>query len=245
MFRQILFTCFMALCIAGLLTGCKDPVSEEKEDEPQIPAGATALFTDGFEDDLSNWETNYMIYVGDFYPHMRITSDLGHTGTYSVTTDSNRTALVYNIAPRIETGIAGVQFYIMAEESGNINFTVELGQNAGSSGGLVNAFGIGFDVRNSIKSTSKDRNGRVDSLVSAIQPGYWYKCNVEVDFTTKTIHYYIDGAEVNIGTFPTVEMYGIDRLLVFRGEFAGQDDKYMVEEGPKRYFLDNIVLYTK
>jgi hypothetical protein len=225
--------------------------TKKDEDEPVIPAGVTSVFSTGFAGDQTKWENNYMITVGDFYPHMRTTSEVAHNGKYSVTTDSNRTALLYKIEPRLEKSecsMCGVEFYIMAKETGKINFTVELGQNAGSSGGLGKAFGIGFDVQDSIKSTSYDPNnlGRVDKMKGPIQLNKWYKCKVEINFIEKTASYYIDDEKVNQEALPTVEMYGIDRLLVFRGVYGGPSD-YPIEcsEGSKKYYVDDIVLYKK
>jgi hypothetical protein len=243
-----------AISISGFL-GCGDPVSgNDKGETPAAPAGTQAVFAEGFGGDLSKWDNNYMITVGDYYPHMRITDEVAHSGKYCATTDSNRTALLYKIDPRLEgtvCNICGVEFYIMSKGAGKINFTVELGQNAGSSGGLGKAFGVGFDVRDSIKSTSLDPNRtsgdiRLDKLVGTITPGKWYKCKIEIDFTAKTATYYIDDNKVDQHALPTVEMYGIDRMLVYRGKYGGTND-YPIEcsEGSKQYFVDDIVLYKK
>lgn len=240
MFRKIL-ALGAAISISGFL-GCGDPVSS---DSP------ITVLSEGFEGDLSKWESNYMITVGDFYPHMRVTDEVSHSGKYCATTDSNRTALLYKIEPRLESSVCsvcGVEFYIMSKGAGQINFTVELGQNAGSSGGLGKAFGVGFDVRDSIKSTSYDPNGngRVDKMTGTITPNKWYKCKVEINFKDSTANYYIDENKVDQHKLPKTEMYGIDRMLVYRGKYGGSND-YPIEcsEGSKKYFVDDIVLYKK
>jgi hypothetical protein len=205
-----------------------------------LPAGATVLFKEGFGSGVTNWRENYMVLVGDFYPQMRISTDAAHTGTHSITTDSNRTALVAYIDPRIETGIVGAQFYIMAKAAGSTNFTVEIGQNNGSSGGLGKAFGIGFDQTNVLKTTFYDSwNGPLDTMLAAIQVNHWYKCNVELnlDAAVMTVTYYLDDVKVRTSALPTMEMYGVDRILVFRGMLG--------TEGAVSYFADDIVLYTK
>jgi hypothetical protein len=207
-----------------------------------------SIFSEDFENDLSKWEQNFMINVGDFYSRMRITSQAAYSGIYSLTTDSNRTALLYKISPRFDSGICGVQFYLMAKAKGQINFTVELGQDAGSSGGLFKAFGIGFDVRDSVKTTNYDAyTGRIDKMVGPIVPDHWYKCKIEIDFTTKKTAYYIDDQKIDEGNLPILEMYGIDRLLVFRGEGYITSDENVIPciEGPKPYFIDNVVFYKK
>lgn len=253
MVRNFLYMTVAVACVALAFTGCN--TSSSNNDDPDktlaTPTGATAIFSDGFGGDLDSdsiWQATYMINVGDFYPHMRITADAAHTGTHSLTTDSSRTALVYNIDPRAESGIIGVQFYIMAKTAGEINFTVQIGQNSGSSGGLSKSFGLGFDPTDSIKCTYYDthyemNNGSNDSMLSAIELNRWYKCAVEVDFTGKTIKYYLDDVNVRTLALPTAEMYGIDRLLVFRG-MTGSNE-VASSDGPKSCYADDIVLYEK
>lgn len=227
-----------AMILTAIMAGCK---SSDNSVNPVD--NRTVIFTEGFEGDLSNWRPNYMITVGDFYPQMRITADAAHAGTHSITTDSNRTALLYYTDSRIEKGIVGAEFYIRANAAGQTNFTVEIGQNAGSSGGLGKAFGLGFDKTDSVKCTYYDSyTGQNDKMLSAIQANRWYKCDVEVDFTAKTAAYFLDGAKVRTVGLPTQEMYGIDRVLVFRG--MGLVDLPNAE-GPKPYFADDIVFYKK
>ena len=239
MIRKVTIVIFSMLMILGIMAGCN------KSSNPSAPAAQrTVLFSEGFESqaDTALWRPTYMINAGDFYPQMRITADAAHTGTHSVTTDSNRTALLYYIDPRVETGTVGVEFYIMAKTAGQANFTVEIGLNAGSSGGLGKSFGLGFDQNDSVKCTYYDSyTGQNDTMIGAIQPNHWYKCDAEVNFTAQTITYYLEGATVRTRPLPTQEMYGIDRLLVFRGSGPNMD----APDGPKPYFADDIVLYTK
>jgi hypothetical protein len=249
MVRNIFIVIAAAACFTCGLSGCSKKNTTEPESEtPTAPAGSTLLFAEGFGGDLSKWDVSYLVqYPNEIYPHLRITTEAAHTGKYSITSDSNRTALLYIDTPRVETGIVGAEFYIMAKAAGQSNFTVEIGQNAGSSGGLAEAFGIGFDPSDSIKCTFYDtyysmNNGHNDSLLAPIQIDHWYKCAVEVNFTDSTIAYYLDGASVRTLPLPTSVM-GIDRLLVFRGNFGM--NYAPSAEGPKQYYADDIVLYTK
>jgi len=252
MIRNFLYMTVAVACVAVAFTGC-NPASNNNEGEtPATPTGATAIYSDGFGGDLSKWATTYMVTLGDYYPHLQITTEAAHSGKYSITTDSNHTALVYELTSdtRIESGIAGVQFYIMAKEKGGINFTVEIGKNAGSSGGLGKSFGIGFDPNDSIKCKYYDMLGNVsvaDSMISQIQLNHWYKCVVEVNFTTKKVNYSIDDALVLSKDLPTSDMAHIDRLLVFRGATVDRPDYSSVacKEGVKQYYADDIVLYKK
>jgi len=245
------------------LMSCNNPVSSTTSENPAIPAGVQVVFSSGMNDediaDTSKWSKDYMINVNDFYPQMRATTEAAHSGKYSVTSDSNRTALVVKlegILPnlynnpeinKINKGICGVEFYIMAKAKGGINFTLELGQYAGSSGGLSKSFGIGFDIFDSIKATHYDADGgRTDKMVEPIKLNYWYKCKIEINFNDSTATYYIDGNMVDQGKLPSREMYGIDKMLIFRGPLAQKGDEYPeCQEGPKPYYIDDIVLYTR
>ena len=243
MFRKLLFSGFV--CAAVVFMGCNsksNPASPS--DTPAVPTGTTALFSDGFGGDLSKYESQFMLAVDSFYSPMRITIDAAHSGTHSLTTDSNKTALCYEVTPRPESGIVGFQWYMMAKSAGSINFAVSAGQNAGSSGGLSKNFGFAFDSSNVIKATYHDVNygmfGEADTVLGTIQFNHWYKCRVEVnlaDMTTDSaVVYYLDDAKVYHMNLPTIEMYGIDRVLAFRGYGA---------EGPKQYYVDDMVLYKK
>jgi hypothetical protein len=250
---QIYRLCFTVACGIIALIGCNtNPVATDTDQNPAAPSGATLIVSDGFGGDLSKWMSKYMINENDFYYPMRITDAAAHAGKHSLTTDSNRTALAYEIraTDRVEEGIVGTSFYIMTKATGQINFTVEMGQYGGSSGGLFKSFGMGFDARDSLKCTTFDNyGGRTDKILGVIESNRWYKCKVEVDFTAQNAVYYLDDVKVWESTLPTVEMYGIDRLLVYRGEFAeGQKpSEYSVlcSEGPKQYFIDDIIFYKK
>ena len=241
----------------GIIAGCNnDPVAPpaQQGESPTVPSGVTVIYSDGFASiDTTKWAKNYMINMGDFYSHMRITTDAFHTGTHSVTSDSNRKALLYTLSDSlsIRTGIAGVQFYMMAKALGQANFTVEIGKNAGSSGGLGYAFGIGFDPNDSIKCKYFDMLGNqtvVDAMIAPIQLNHWYKCVVEVNFTAKTVTYSIDDATITKPMPAAADMSKIDRMLVFRGASVGRSDGFTnvdCVDGPKQYYADDIVLYNK
>jgi hypothetical protein len=252
MLRKILFASATVACVAAMLTGCskKSPVEPPAGEDPAAPSGTTLVLAEGFGGDLSKWDNDYMVDMFHIFPRMRITTDAAHTGTLSLTTDSNNTALLHTIplADRIEHGIAGVQFYIMAKALGQACFTVEIGANAGSSGGVQPAFGIGFDPSDSIKCTYYDmyypqNNGHGDSLIAPMTLNHWYKCVVEADRSAQTITYSIDDALVRTFPFDTTRAMGIDKLLVFRGS-SGVNNAPSAE-GAKQYYVDDIVLYKK
>ena len=137
MAHRLIFTASAVACIAGMMIGCgsKDnPVAPAAGDASITgPAGSTVVFSEGFGGDLSKWEQQYMINVGDYYPQMRITTAAAHTGTHSITSDTSQSALEYVLPTQEYTGIAGVQFYVMATAKGEANFTVQIGHGVPSA----------------------------------------------------------------------------------------------------------------
>jgi len=221
-------------------------------------SGTTTILTEGFEKNLSSWSSEYRINLDDpTYPQMRITTDAAHTGTHSLTSDSTTTALIYSLPNKLQSSdsaLVYLQFYMMAKAYGEANFTVQIGQDAGSSGGLFKKFGFGFNTNDSIETvyfdnhnTDMTNNGYTEAPVSKITLNHWYKCVVEVNFTTKKVNYSIDDALVLSKDLPTSDMAHIDRLLVFRGATVDRPDYSSVacKEGVKQYYADDIVLYKK
>jgi|WetSurMetagenome_2_1015567.scaffolds.fasta_scaffold166014_1 hypothetical protein len=256
MVRQVIYTSVAIACAMGIFTNCNNPVSEEEKDtNPTAPSGFTALFSDGFGGDLEKYDKRYMVTESDTFSRMRITTEAAHTGKHSITGDSNRTAIVYNVpqAQRVESGMAGIQFYIMAKAKGQANFTVELGENAGSSGGLGKAFGIGFDPNDSIKCKYFDFQASMfgkekiaDTMLRPIEVNHWYKCVIEVNITDSTVTYYIDNEKIRTQKIYTLIM-GIDRALVLRDLKVDRPNYVTADckEGPQQYYADDIVLYKK
>jgi hypothetical protein len=230
------------------MLGCKsNPVTPPAQSSLPDTTGRDAVFTEGFEGDLSSWAINYLLTTAEpRVPRMRISTAAAHEGTHAITTDSNWTALMLNIDstasfPKmkvIESGVAGVEFYFMAQSAGGINFTIELGQNAGSSGGLGYAYGIGFDTSNKLKCTYSDlyNDDRKDSLYTLLVPGKWYKGTVEISFTAKTVNYFLDGKQIRTMPLQVADLKRLDGVLLFRGVGA---------EGAMSYFADDFKLYTK
>ena len=249
MFRKILFTGTVMVCGMVIITGCGDSGTTP------VNTYGTVLLSEGFESGIASlrWEGKYMVSSEEQYTQMSITTAAAHTGTHSITADSNLTALIHQELDRVESGIVGVEFYMKAQTKSKANFGVEIGQNPGSSGAVSPAFGIFFDPSDSLKCTAFNSFPQLDSqrLVAPIQADHWYKCKVEVNMTTSIVSYYIDDAlmhtakcvDTAAGVGSGINLHGIDRLLVVRGQFG----KGYVEasDGPKPYYLDDITYYKK
>ncbi|MBN2188633.1 MAG: hypothetical protein JW699_04205 [Chitinispirillaceae bacterium] len=183
---------------------------------------------------------------------MSITTAAAHQGTHSLTTDSNMTALYHVELPanRVESGTAGVEFYLMAQTPGQANFGVLIGQNPGSSGAITPAFGIFFDPSDSIKCMVFNTWPEIRSFtaLAPVQADKWYKCGVEVNFTDSTVSFYLDDVPMHTesvaGMMADQSLMGIDRVLVFRDQLQVLPATTAVE-GTKPYYVDDIVLYKK
>ncbi|MBN1760594.1 MAG: hypothetical protein JW863_19860 [Chitinispirillaceae bacterium] len=238
MIRTILLSGVMIVCGMMVMTGCNDPVTGPSDNR-------NVIFSEGFEGTLAAWEGVYMVNSEEMYRQMRITSDAAHGGNSSLTTDSNMTALYHREGERFETGTVGVEFYLMATATGKANFGVRMGQNPGSSGAVSPSFGIEFDPSDSIKCiffTTWPAND-IQTTIAPIQPGKWYKCQVEINCEDSTATYYIDDKKVHTQTYTEdIGFYGIDQLLVFRGKYG--KIPLDSEEGAKPYYVDDITFYT-
>jgi hypothetical protein len=244
MLRHIITGGTAIACLTSVFTGC----SQDNEEPPLTPPDRTELFTEGFESDLSHWEGVYMISMVEMFYPMRVTTDAARTGgIHSLTTDSNMTAL-YHVEPpdnRVESGTAGVEFYMMAQTPDSINFGVEIGQNPGSSGAVSPAFGMFFDPADSIKCIIFCSWPMVDTqvMIEAVQADRWYKCKVEVNMTDSTASFYLDDVLRHTESIASIGLMGIDRLLVFRGPYGKNGSPS--SEGMKAYYVDDITLYKK
>jgi hypothetical protein len=238
MFRKFLF--IGAVMVSGIvvITGCSN-------DKTITPSDRTVLFTEGFEGDLTGkWEGVYMISSMERFDRMRVTTEAANSGTHSLTTDSNMTALYHTDTNRVESGTTGIEFYMKAQSLGQVNFGLEIGQNPGSSGAVTPAFGIFFDPSDSIKCIVFNSWPEVNTqiMIAPIQADHWYKCKIEVNMTDTIVSYYIDDSMVHSERILDALM-GIDRLLVIRGIYGNNFSAS--SEGAKSYYIDDITWYKK
>jgi hypothetical protein len=256
LFRLQPFALVSSLFVLAMSTGCEKPTDGVFDDPyTNIPVGTELVFSEGFEDDLMQWEDSLFVLTSiptnyfQYYPRMRITNESAHRGMYSLTSDSNKTALFFRQEPRWERnydGLIGIQFFIMAEQLGGAHFSLLIGQSVLSGLlGLEHFFGIGFSSNDSIRCFYYSiETGMLDTNIALIKPGNWYKCNIEIEFSKSgSLTYYLDGVIVYKKPIPKYELYGIDRILVLRGEeiLTGMPSI----DGPKQYYIDDIAAYIR
>lgn len=240
MLRKIIFTSGVMVCGLIALTGCN------KVDPPVGPTlpDWTVMFTTGFEKTMTGWEGVYQVSSVSVYQQMAISTDAAHSGTKAATTDSNMTGLYHQELDRVESGIAGAEFYMKAQTPSGINFGLLVGQNPGSSGAVSPSFGIFFDPADSIKCTVYNTFPELDvqTMVAPIIADHWYKCKVEVNMDDSLVSYYLDDVMVHSAKTPAA-LYGIDRLLALRGKWG--KDFAESAEGKKPYYIDDVTFYKK
>jgi hypothetical protein len=228
-------------CSVPNLLGNSDPAPLGKE------GMGTVILAESFGGNLSRWDATFMAGMGEYYPRMRTTKEVVHSGTHAITSDTSRCALASTIPADkiIRSGKARLEFYLTAKSLGAANFTVEIGQNAKGIGGLEKNFGLGFGRNDSLKCTYFDFTDSIprrDSMMMPIAVGHWYKLAVEIDYSAKTVSYEIDDTAVRTIPARTEDLI-IDRILAFRGlDPDAPDDS---PSGRKDYFLDDLILYQK
>lgn len=284
MFRHRLFAVVSALSVFGLLAVCEQPAGlsnvDLNTDLTNVPAGTELIFREGFEDDLMQWDDSLFVLTSmppptyfQYYQRMRITDEAAHSGMYSLTSDSSKTALEssHNTMYRIATDSGetiryngadyliknerrvGIQYFIMAKEMGEANFILVIGQHSDfflGRGGmdLLDFFGIGFAPNDSIQCLYVDNfKESQDTMIAPIKLNTWYKCNIEIDFPdTRTDS---SGSvtyyldDVNVCKKPLPE----DKLFYIDRILLLRGEKTMTgtqsADGSKKYYVDDIALY--
>ena len=247
--KYVLLSLTITFCAtAAIIVSCTVPnLLGSPDPSPATPSGATVLISESFGGNLSKWDASYMVSRGVLYSQMRNSVAVVHSGTHSITSDSSANALACSPHEIVDSGIAHLEFWLYAQSLGEANFTVQFGENAPqASGGLGKSFGIGFGRNDSLKCTYfdfTDSSPYRDSSIAPILLGHWYKCTIEVDFNAKTISYFIDDQQVRTLTLLVENLYGIDRILAFRGVDARDPNDH--PSGPKEYYLDDLVYCRK
>jgi hypothetical protein len=209
---------------------------------PSTPS-KTTVFSEGFEGDLiaNNWSQLSIPWDPPLYSWLTITSAAAHGGTKSITSDSSRCGILASHSPKLDTGIVGLEFYIMASALAQSDFTALIVESGGSSDAGLHQYGFGFDSTDSIQANDYDfyDTTRQNKNIAKIQVNHWYKCVVEVDFSkTNLITYYLDDVLVRTVPIPST-LYGLDWLYVLRRNTGTG------RHGPKPYYVDDISVYTK
>jgi len=237
--RSVFYFAAAAAIVAGMnCTESKPPL------EPDAPL-KTVLISDGFENDsavTANWMRYYLAQDPPRYAWLTVTAAEKHSGAKSLTSDSSHCGITRQIE-KIDTGLIGMEFYLMAGAPSQAKFGATFGESGGSSSMPLHSYGFAFDSTDSIKTIDFDffDTTRAGINLDRIQPGHWYKCVVEIDFkTTNNITYYLDDALVNTVSIPSSAastLSGIDVMEVVRASIPAG--------GAKPCYLDDFCLYTK
>ena len=240
--KSLLRAGLAAFCFAVIIAHC---AKDNPVVAPSTPT-KTTVFSEGFEGDLvtNNWNQLSIPWDPPLYNWLTISSAAAHSGTKSITSDSSRCGILASFSPtKLNSGIVGLEYYIMASVLSQSDFAALIVESGGSSDAGLHQYGFGFDSTDSIKTYDYDffDTAQQNKNVSKIQANHWYKCVVEVDFkTTNAITYYLDDVLVRTVPMPNSNSFdGLDWLYVLR-QNTGTG-----RQSPKPYYVDDIKVYKK
>jgi hypothetical protein len=202
---------------------------------PKETLPGTVILSEGFEGDLSNYRQ--VVYT-DGQALMSLSKQCAHSGTGSLTSDSNNTSIKRSIDPYIQDSIAGLQFYLMATKAAHTNFLVAICKPGSSANGLFTIIGMGIDKSDSLKyfyQETPDPAGITSENFAALTLNKWYECKIEYDFTDTTLTYYVDDALVC--QRPASNPMALQTFVVMRDNLGAQ--------GASGYYLDDVCIYKR
>jgi hypothetical protein len=241
------------LCKAAAVTLCVVVVMCNSNNGPTAlpPSQHTIILSQGFEGNNLDSAGYTKIYNPRAYGPMSITKKTAHTGAYSLTSDSNNTGIrkwLYNSngdQVSISDSIAGMEFYLMAANSGKTDFFAAIVTMGTSAGMLDNGFstvlGMGINKSDSLWYTfQKYDNPQADSdLVqknfAALEFNKWYKCAMEYDFAAQKLTYFLNDSAIFTRSAPGIKK--LDMFITMRDSLGTQ--------GTKDYFIDDITIYKR
>lgn len=198
-----------------------------------------AVFSEGFElTDLSNAGYMQLTYVSG-QGMMSISTNAAHSGSSSLTSDSNNTGIRKSLNDAIYDSIAGLEFYLMAKKAEHINFFAAIARPGSSVNGLFTIMGIGIDKSDSLQYIYENEPGDTvnneHKNFAAIVFNKWYKCNIEYDFSNTTLSYYVDGSVVYTKSAPNP--MSLQMFVTIRDSSGVQ--------GAKEYYIDDVTVYKR
>lgn len=203
------------------------------------------LLFEGFESKNLGDAGFMKIYNPAAYGWMKVSTNAAHSGNSALASDSNNTGLRKWLDDAIADSTAGLEFYLMAKSAGHTDFYAAIVTMGTSAGMLNNGFstllGMGINKSDSIwYAFEKWDNPQADSdlVHKSFAPltfNKWYKCNIEYNFTTKQVTYYLDDTEIFTRNAPGFRL--LDMLITYRDALG--------EQGSKDYFIDDVTIYKR
>jgi len=210
-----------------------------KTNNPAAPV-RNVLFTEGFEADTILSDNYQQVTYMTGWGMASVSANAAHSGTHSLTTDSNLAGIKKRLDTEIQDSTAGLEFYLMAKKAEHINLFAALAQTGSTSTGLNIIMGMGISMSDSLYCNYE--NALMDSgpiimhqNFAALQFNKWYKCNIEYNFSASNITYFLDGAPVKTITVPVT--LAIPFFMVMRDNLGAS--------GSKDYYIDDITIYKK
>ena len=220
-----------AVALGGLLICC------DKKDASSAPPAPerNAVLSEGFENGISDYmQVTYAPEQG----LMSVSTNYAHSGTHSLTSDSNNTGIRKSLDDPISDSIAGLEFYLMAKKAERTNFVAVIARSGSSANGLYTILGMGIDKSDSLKyiyEYQPDDTSNEHKNFAALEYDKWYKCNIEYDFNDSTVTYFLDGRIVH--TRSTPNLIALTSFVIMRDSLGSP--------GPKDYYVDDVTIYKR
>ncbi|MBN2036561.1 MAG: hypothetical protein JW768_07440 [Chitinispirillaceae bacterium] len=237
------FGIIAAVAVCGIVVTCDN---ENSSPTTPPPPQRHVILSEGFEGTNLDSAGFRQAYRGLDYGWMSITDKAAHTGSYSLTSDSNKTGIrkLLAVDQFITDSIAGLEFYLMAKEAGQTEVYAAFGQGGNSAGMLPNGwqtvFGMGIDNTDSLwcmyekYDYPQADSDLVHKTCGALALNKWYKCTIEYDFAAMVLTYYLDNVPVYSRSAPNRT---IEEFVVYRDTLG--------PPGPTDYFFDDVTLYKR
>lgn len=220
----------VALSMAGIT--CKEDSGPTGPITDTVPGNV--VLSEGFEDGTTPL-LQYTYAPG--WGIMSRTTGHARTGSYSLTSDSNRTGIKIHF-DIIADSIAGLQFYLMATMAEQVNFGAAIARSGSAWDGMFSIFGMGIGKSDSLQyiyQYQPDDPTNEQKNFAPLHFNKWYQCRIEYDFNTNTLTYFLDGTVVGTKTPPSVA--SLTMFLTMRDELG--------LPGPSGYYIDDISVYKR
>ena len=220
-----------AVALGGLLICC------DKKDASSAPPAPerNAVLSEGFENGISDYmQVTYAPEQG----LMSVSTNYAHSGTHSLTSDSNNTGIRKSLDDPISDSIAGLEFYLMAKKAERTNFVAVIARSGSSANGLYTILGMGIDKSDSLKyiyEYQPDDTSNEHKNFAALMLNKWYKCKIEYDYSDTTLTYSLDDSTVYTRTAPSPMT--LQTFIVMRDSLGAP--------GPSGYYVDDVAVYKR
>jgi hypothetical protein len=231
------YSALAMLMLCGVIMRCDNSTPNNPLIDPMLNH---VILKEGFEGDLSNYKQ--MTYRTGVDGMMGISKLNFHTGSGSLTSDSNNTGARCMLEEQIDDSIAGLQFFMMATKKSHANTIVGIYKMGSSANGIFTILAMGFDKSDSLKYIYENVPGgnTGDEIneyrnFAPLETNKWYKFKVEYNYTDTTFTFSLNDEIVRQRNAPNPMT--LQHFCAMRDGLGAQ--------GPSGYYIDDIIVYKR